>query len=296
MGWRLTSVAQTAQTPAMSEGPVRTVYFMLHVPKCAGSTIIGHMDAHLGDRSMQAPLWTSPWRNFIGNRYPFKPGDREVDEVDLFHGHALSQSLAVHFPGAKIREAVTLRDPVGYFVSMYNFRAKRAVEGIGPEDPPFETWYNAERKNPITRFLLYRYFGWAPWSLWLTSSFGKLAWLERKLAQFWFVGSYREVDALVNRVSEDLDIPGSPERQNESTLKKVVAGDLDAALRARIGAENAMDTALFERWKGRGFDVASGPADRNTLPSADWISQIRSEISSGLAKSRIKRARRKGRR
>ena len=102
MGWRLTGQGLTAQTRAMTGDQRRIVYFMLHVPKCAGSTILGHMDAHLGPRSMQAPLWKSSLRNFIGNRYPFKPGDREVTEVDVFHGHALSQSLAAHFPGADI--------------------------------------------------------------------------------------------------------------------------------------------------------------------------------------------------
>ncbi|MEM1297994.1 MAG: hypothetical protein AAGH68_01850 [Pseudomonadota bacterium] len=270
----------------------RIVYFMLHVPKCAGSTLIGHMDKHLGERSLEAPLWRNWRRNYIGNRYPFKPGDREVEEVALFHGHALSRSLAAHFPDEEIREAVTLRDPVGFFVSMYNYRAKRAVDGVGPEDPPFEVWYAAERKNPITRFLLYRYYGWAPWWLWLTSSKAKLAWLEERLARYWFVGSYRDMNMLVNSVAEQVGIPGDPERRNESTVKKVSADTLDRALLNKILDENAVDAALFDRWKDRLFDSEAGPADPHSLPANDWIAQIRAEIVSGIKKALIRQSRR----
>lgn len=276
----------------MSAQNRRIVYFMLHVPKCAGSTLIGHMDTHLGARSLEAPLWRNWRRNYIGNRYPFRPGDREVEEVALFHGHALSRSLAAHFPDAEVREAVTLRDPVGFFVSMYNYRAKRAVDGVGPEDPPFEVWYAAERKNPITRFLLYRYYGWAPWWLWLTSSRAKLVWLEQRLARFWFVGSYREMNALVNTTAQELGIPGNPERRNESTVKKVSADSLDPALVSQIRSDNAVDAALFDRWSDRSFDVSQRPAAPTELPSRDWVAQIWGEIVSGIAKARIRNARR----
>ncbi len=270
----------------------RTIYFLLHVPKCAGTTVISHMNRHLGKRAVSAPRWGNPLRNFMGNRYPYTRESREVREVDVFYGHALSSSLAAHFRGHEVRAAVTLRDPVGYFVSLYNYRAGRAAEGIGPEDPEFETWYAAERRNPMSRFLLYRYFGWTPWSLWLTSSRAKLEWLESRFAKFWFVGSYRDVGLLVNQVSAELGIPGDPKRQNESQVRRVSVADLPADLIARIEAENALDNALFQRWKGRIFDVAANPREPLTeVPRADVVAQIGAELVSGVRKARIRRSR-----
>ncbi|MEO0866373.1 MAG: hypothetical protein AAFY39_17745, partial [Pseudomonadota bacterium] len=60
---------------------MRIVHFLLHVPKCAGTTVEAHFRKHLGARFMIAPRWESPMRNFIGNRYPGLSPQAMADEV-----------------------------------------------------------------------------------------------------------------------------------------------------------------------------------------------------------------------
>lgn len=271
-------------TPTHSGEDVR--YFVLHVPKCAGGTIIRHLDRHLGDRAMDAPRQEGLARDLFGNRYPFEAGDPRLRDVVVFHGHALSESLKALLPGASIRESVLLRDPVGWFVSMYNFRVARQRAGIGPVVAPFEQWYRAERRNPITRFLLYRYFGeGVPW-LYRLSSRAQLRVLERKLARFWFVGAYRDVDELTGRIAAELGIPGSPERRNTDSVRAVTVDGLPDGLRARIVAENPVDALLYARWKERKFDASANPPPlERELPDADQPRILLREAELGLRKA-----------
>ena len=239
--------------------PARVVYFLLHIPKCAGSTIIAHLDRHLGPRAMRAPRWSGVGRNFLGNRYAFAVDDARLRDVAVFHGHALSASLRGLLPDACIREAVLLRDPVGWFVSMHNYRVRREREGIGPRVPPFADWYRAQRRNPIARFLLYRYFGHGVPGFYRFSSRGQLHAIEERLARFWFVGSYRAVGALTDRIAAETGVPGAPAPQNVDEVRAVTVDALPVALRQRIADENGVDALLYERWKDRHFDRHSNP-------------------------------------
>lgn len=268
-----------------------TVYFMLHVPKCAGSTAIGHIEHHLGPAAQQAPRWSSPMRNFVGNRSPFKPNDPRLTGVRVLYGHALSQHFKSAFPDAEIKEAVTLRDPVGYFISLYNFRAGRAQRGAGPVDPPFERWYPAQRKNPISRFILYRYFGWPPPRLFAPTR-SRLAWLEQRLSRFWFVGSYRRVNELVNGMAEELGIPGDPAHLNSDPTKKIHANDVPEDLKRLIQEDNLLDDVLFRRWSDRGFDAGRDPVEpAKELPTADVGKQLYLEVRNSIRMARIRAAR-----
>ena len=78
----------------------RVVHFLLHVPKCAGTTVENHFRAHLGDGYIFAPRWDSPLRNFIGNRYPgLRPAD--LEHVRAVSGHSLSTGMRALFPGCE---------------------------------------------------------------------------------------------------------------------------------------------------------------------------------------------------
>ena len=240
--------------------------------------MVVHFDRHLGTRSMHAP----PPRN---GRYPFAVNDPALQEVCVFHGHSLSAGLSALLPGSEIREAVLLRDPVGYFLSMYNFLRRLEEEGAGPRRPPFATWYRAERKNPISRFLMQRYFGVSAPAIYRFSSQSRLKWLEERLARFWFVGSYADVDLLTDRVADEVGVPGSPERQNRDTVRAVSRGELPAGMVAEIERDNVVDAALFARWKSRRFDPARNPGPlQRALPAGDQIAGLWSEVDLGIRK------------
>ena len=47
--------------------PQRVVHFLLHVPKCAGTTVEDHFRETLGPGFLLAPRWHNPLRAVIGN-------------------------------------------------------------------------------------------------------------------------------------------------------------------------------------------------------------------------------------
>ena len=263
----------------------RIVHFLLHVPKCAGTTVEAHFQSHLGLDYRLAPRWENPLRNFIGNRYPDLDAEA-LRDVRVVSGHSLSVGMASLFPGAEIRESVLLRDPLGYFLSFYNYRWARFDEGWTTEPPGFETWYRGQRRNPITRFLLNRYFDQAVPALYRLSSAARLRFMEDRLARFHFVGSYRRADEMIGGISRELGIPEEVDHQNITPSRKLSAGDLPDALRRRIEADNALDQALFERWADRGWEGRpAGPA-----PSLSGIDQGRyllGDAVSGILKKFI---------
>ncbi len=241
---------------ATGAGPV---HFLLHVPKCAGTTVEAHFERHLGGGFLIAPRWESVWRNVLGNRYDYAPGDARLAGVRVVSGHSLSRSLARAFAGREVRESVLLRDPVGYHLSLYNYHWTWHRKGHGPRPPDFARWYRAQRRNPIARFLLTRYFEEGVPALYRLSSAGRLAYLEARLARFWFVGDYRRAGELVAGVSRELGLPEAVEDRNVTEVKEATAETLGPDWVARIAADNALDAALHARWGGRGWLMGAAP-------------------------------------
>lgn len=264
----------------------RIVHFLLHVPKCAGTTVETHFRTHLGAGFLIAPRWEHPLRNFIGNRYPSLTASA-ISGVRAVSGHSLSISLRALFPDAEIRESVLLRDPASYLLSFYNYRWTRYQEGWGPEPPTFERWYRGQRRNPISRFLLVRYFDQAVPALYRLSSAQRLAFLEERLAQFHFVGSYRQTDEMIGTISAEMGIPGEVERRNVTPVRKLSAADLPNAVRRRIERDNALDQMLYDRWAGRGWsgapDGVPGP-----LSGLDQVRYLAGDAASGIVKKVIR--------
>jgi len=197
----------------------RVVHFLLHVPKCAGTTVEAHFRAVLGPRFLLAPRWRNPLRNVIGNRYSMAADDPRLPRVRVVTGHSLGVSLKRRFPGAEIRESVLLRDPVSYHLSLYNYRLQRHHAGTGPEPPGFARWYLAQRRTPISRFLLNHYFEQGVPALYRISSRDRLAFLEERLRDFWFVGSYRRADKMIAGISRELDVPARAAPRNAGTVR-----------------------------------------------------------------------------
>lgn len=269
----------------MSSEPIR---FFVHVPKCAGTTVERHFEAHLGEGEYAlAPRWRSPLRHLIGNRATLPQAVREKGR--MLSGHSLARSMAAQFPGRALKEYVLLRDPVGYHVSFYNYRLRRTKERGQPHPGSFETWLSAQRRSPIARFLLTRYFGVGYPALYRLSSAGRLAFLEARLAAFDFVGDYRRCDEALAGISAQMGIPGEVESRNVNEAGDlegaVRAKDLAPALVARIEAEHAIDLALHARWKDRGFTPGlPGGAPKAELPEGDALSHLKWDLQSLLRK------------
>lgn len=236
--------------------PGQTVHFLLHVPKCAGTTVEEHFAQTLGERFLLAPRWEHILRGVIGNRYPYGQDASRLEGVRAVSGHSLSRSLARHFPQAEIRESVLLRDPVGFHLSLYNYRWTRHWQGLAPEPPEFAEWYGLQRRNPIARFLLTRYFEQGIPAVYRLSSAGRLAWLEARLERFWFVGGLHRTGELIAAVARDLGVAEEAADRNVTETKKLTPESLGAEWCARIAADHALDATLHARWKDRGFEGA----------------------------------------
>ena len=256
----------------------RIVHFLVHVPKCAGTTIELHLKRHLGDRFLWAPRWRSPLRDVIGNRYPgLDPA--ALSGVQAVSGHSLSTGLREKFPGAEIRESVILRDPVSWHLSMYRYRLRRLAEGSTA--PTFDQWYRTVRRNPVSRFLLNRYFEQGVPALYRLSSRGRLAFLEERLAGFHFVGGLDRTDELIARVSQELGIPGRAERENIKAGARDGDGEIDTLTLERVREDNRLDQALYDRWASRGWHQDALPAPP-PLPAFDQPGFIAGDIRSGV--------------
>jgi len=263
----------------------RVVHFILHVPKCAGTTVEAHFARHLGPGFLRAPRWDSVLRDVVGNRYPFLPGDARLAPVRVVSGHSLSAALARHFPGCRVEESVLLRDPLGYFLSFYNYRWVRHRAGFAPRPPDFLAWYRAQRRNPISRFLLMRYFGQGVPALYRLSSAGRLAWLEARLARFLFVGGHGSADAMIAGISRGLGCPETVERRNVTERREIGPEDLPEAFRRRILHDNALDAALHARWRDRGWrEGAAPPGPPPRLARADHGRYLVGDVASGVLK------------
>jgi len=252
----------------------RIVHFLLHVPKCAGTTARAHFGATLGPGYLLAPRWANPLRAILGDGPGLRTDNPRLPAVRLITGHSLSAAWKRHFPGAEIRESVLLRDPVGYHLSMYNFRASH-----GPV-PDFARWYAVQRRDPVCRFLLNHYYDLRLPALYRLSSRGRLAFLEARLRAFWFVGSYRRADELFAAISRDLGVPEQAARRNVTEAPALTEETLAPTMRARILAENPVDRALWERWQDRGWkaDAAALPP-LPPLPDADRLRLLGSDIA-----------------
>lgn len=272
------------------EAPEREVHFILHVPKCAGTTVERHFEARLGPGFLLAPRWESMLRNLVGNRYDYAPGDPRLAGVRVVSGHSLSRSLARALVPARIEESVLLRDPLGYTLSLYNYRWTWHRRMDGPRPPDFARWYAAQRRNPISRFLLSRYFEQGVPALYRLSSVGRLEWLEARLSRFLFVGGYRRAAEMIGGISARLGVDGTVESRNVTETPVATAESLGADWCARIRADNAVDAALFERWKDRGWraDAAPLPAWPGALARADQIALAASDLRSGIAKKLVR--------
>ncbi|MEL6335770.1 MAG: hypothetical protein AAFQ88_03880 [Pseudomonadota bacterium] len=269
-----------------AEGDRAVVYFLLHVPKCAGTSVEQHFEGALGEGFLRAPRWEHFLREVLGNRYSYGPQDPRLAPVRAVSGHSLSVSLKRYFAPRPVEECVLLRDPLGFFVSMYNYRHARAVERGQPVPPPFERWYGRQRRNPVSQFLLTRYFEVGVPKVYTLSSAQRLAYLEERLQGFRFVGSYKRATEMIAGVSEALGIEREIEQANVLHQRYWSADALSDAMRGQILRENRLDQVLFERWAARGWrDGAEPLGPAPALPTNDRLTQMSGDLWAELSRN-----------
>ena len=73
----------------------RVVLFLLHVPKCAGTTVEAHFRAVLGPGFLLAPRWHNLLRSVIGNRYSMARGDPRLGPLKAITGHSIERTRQI---------------------------------------------------------------------------------------------------------------------------------------------------------------------------------------------------------
>ena len=219
-------------------------------------------------------------RAFLRRQHPALTAS-ELTHVRAVSGPSLRVGMRDQFPGAEIRESVLLRDPTGVLLSLYNRLWLRYEEGWGREPPPFERWYPNQFRNPVSRFLLSRYFGKALASLYRLSSLDRLRFLERQLARFHFVGGVHMADQLIRGVAQEMGLSEEITSQNVAPRRRVIMADLTPEMCRRIERDNALDQALFDRWAERGWDGAPS-ADLPGLSSTDQPRLAAGDLGAGI--------------
>ncbi|MDT3377041.1 hypothetical protein RNI52_06860 [Labrys neptuniae] len=226
-----------------------TVYLFPHILKCAGLSVRDYLLHDVPPRG-SAVIYSKPeqrpWLDPV-NRVP--QADR--DEIRILFGHRLPRTAARGFEGRVIREVGLLREPVSFYVSLYNFLQKtperHRIVGMS-----FEQWYPTNKHNRISRFYFRHYFGLSSLGIRKMSQRQRFEFLSRQFETFWFVGDYRNCDAVMEQMTQDIGwkfekLP----HENAAPTNALRSQDIGEALRQKILQDNALDLALYETWAER---------------------------------------------
>jgi len=266
------------------------VCILVHVPKCAGTTIERHLEAHLGEtgfwkpakRTRRAPL------ELLARKYDATlPGP--AGHVRAISGHFVGQSVERLFSGRRIWRGVVLRDPEELVLSWYNYRMMRyAAEGRRPY--PFALHLASLPPDPVAHFLLERWCE-RPWlGLAQMGPDEKRDRLDGVLGRFDHVADISRADRLIAELSGRVGIPADAPRENTSEgwrdrvdWQPLTRDALPGAERAALEARTRLDRYLWRRW-------ALGEADAGVDP-ADIAPFLASELRRPVAELRRRLAR-----
>ena len=223
------------------------VHFLIHVPKCAGTTVETFVNRHFGERAISPVKQKSPNR-WVGPFYRL-PDRVHFDRVEFVMGHYFGRSIARYFEGRPIRHAVLLRDPVSYFFSYYNYRmVGQEARGLNLYD--FELYYRSRPLNPVSFFILNRYLEIPRARIAVMSAENKLDILEDLLSGFWHVGAYHACGDLIGRIAEEHGVDATYERHNTAKKQYIDEAVFRAEWGDRIQAENSLDQRIYEKFCG----------------------------------------------
>ncbi len=262
---------------------------VLHVPKCAGSTIETHLLRHLGPLAFWSPRRRAralPLELF-GRKYDGRPPG-PLDGIRAISGHYIGRSVERRFAERRIRRSVLIREPRALVLSWYNYRQMR-YRSLGQAGYSFALHLDTLPPDPLTHFLLANWLEVSWPRLAAMDANEKLARLEAALADFDFVGDVSDCDRLVADLSSRLGIPAVAEPVNtETRWRQEIAftparhETLTAEERARLEARTQLDRALWLR-------VARG--ELAEIGATGTASFFRSELRRPVAEIRRRRAR-----
>jgi hypothetical protein len=257
--------------------PPSPLYVFPHVPKCAGSSISQFFRSNLPSEAVL--------RIDKPDRAAFIRGDdaakAAVGRAVCAVGHHLPRAVVdLAAPGREVRQMVLIRDPVGYFRSLYIFN-KTHSRRSSVRSLDFERWYSLQVPNPIVHTLLADYFMVRRRRELLMSENGWVRHVSKRLAAFWFVGSHRHCQTLIDRLAVELGVETARYHRNAAAEPF----ELPAGFAERIRADNAADSALFEAWGDRLWDTSRDIDRIPTVPGRLPFSRIARTVGPRLRRA-----------
>lgn len=239
-------------TEAAPHARPKALYFV-HVPKCAGTTVEEHFIEHLPQAQVMRPPKSPPLMRYLHGRAWSAPPTYDKAQTRVLFGHFFGRATGDLLDPHERVEAILIRDPVGLYLSWYNYRMTRH-ERWGRAIPGFEDWYRSQGRNPVARHLLTRHLGWSEAKFVLAKTDDIVATAREALDSFWFVGEYRHVDTLLAAAADKFGAPPRAPQRNITQYKFLKREALDEGLADTIRRENAIDQYLSDRYANRLFD------------------------------------------
>lgn len=239
-----------------------SVFIALHIPKCAGSTIEGHMRKHLPAHEYWVPK--KRFRripHLLGRRYTL-PDQHQRIHARFVSGHFIGKSVEALFRPREIIRTALLREPRAFCLSYYNYRISRYLsEGKRPYD--FDLHMRSQPKNPISHFILSRWLE-IPWPrLMIMTDQEKYDLINSELSKFWYVGDIRQCDDLIDVLGREIGTPLAADKLNTTAVlasktqwSSLTIDDLSAHTIAHLDRCTTLDRAIWDTWRVAGQAAA----------------------------------------
>lgn len=278
------TVEEGDHTPSRRHRP-RDVYFILHIPKCAGRTVQNFLVSNFGNRATDPPADVrseqrlgerilfparrkAPFR-FFGKRYKSLAAVA-LDDVDFVFGFYVSRSMKAFFADRNVKQAVLIRDPVSHIFSHYNFRMRKYTDqGMKPFS--FDLWYKSRRPNPISKYL-FAYLEVPSIQHIFMSDQSKLALIVDGLADFWHVGAHDACGELIARIASEQGVPPTFEKRNVTPKRFIDFAEFEERYGHKIRKENSLDQAIFDYFTS---DVALQKRPQPEVGGQEWRNILR---------------------
>ena len=266
--------------------PGDTLHVVLHVPKCAGSTMENHFAKHLGPSRFRSPT-KRPTRlaleTFCRKYDDTPPGP--LEHINVVSGHFIGHSIEKLIAKKNVRRSVVLREPEHFFLSLYNFRMMLYI--VAKRNTcSFSLFMKSLQTDPISHFLLDRWLE-KPWaSIAALSPDRKAALLDELLGSLDHVVDISEVDKLIAWHSHDLGIVEKADRANtqdewvrKSGWTPLRLSALTSSERDMLDRRTTLDRYIWRRWalkESVTFDAtAVAPFLLHELPRPIYLVQRR---------------------
>ena len=217
---------------------MKKVFIGTHIPKTAGSTLIGVLEKEFGYGRFHQT--TSLMKN-ANLEIPFIEEVINTDKFDVVFGHHVDEKILLHFLNRDIYLFTFIREPVQRIISQYYF-SNQLRKDQNHKLVDFKDFYNRIPKNFMCHFIIKRF------SLFLGNGDNSLS-LHKKairvLQSFKFVCHTEEFDSMIIHLLEDMKINSKNVaflRKNTTNYKEFEDRfDLD-----RIKSENKEDLLLYD--------------------------------------------------